>query len=202
MSKATSSKLAAKAMDFASYIIESGEEPEQIILFGSAARGDADSDIDVFVGTKDGGKIEGLKKNFELAKENQWKLKGVDNPISLVTGRLDDKKMGSLRPEIESGIVLYGVHKKTGQNLRAYSLFALNFEKLTRAQRVKAWRKLYGYKQKVGQKTYVSKGLVEKAGGKKIEKGVVFIPAEKSKEFATHLQKNKTGFKIQEIWGE
>src|SRR3989338_9565675 len=103
MSKETSRKLAAKAMDFASFIIESGGEPKQIVLFGSVARGDADteSDIDIFVESEDGEKIKGMEKNFEMTKGEQWKLKGADNPISLVTGKLGGEK-GSLAQEIRS----------------------------------------------------------------------------------------------------
>ena len=47
-------KAVAYAMDFASFLIESGIEPTNIILFGSAVSGslDKDSDIDIIVVSK------------------------------------------------------------------------------------------------------------------------------------------------------
>ncbi|MEK6887707.1 MAG: nucleotidyltransferase domain-containing protein [Candidatus Aenigmatarchaeota archaeon] len=193
-------KLTAKAIDFASFAIESGEKPKYIILFGSVARGDADSDsdIDIFIESDDKKEIEGLGKNFELTKGNSWKLKGADNPVSVVVGNLEKHPM---RREIESyGIVIYGLYKKFGKEAIPYSLFALDF--LNVKAKANIWRKLYGYSQKVGQKKYISRGLVGKLGGKKIERGVVLIPSEHSKEFVQYLRKNKIIFKVHEIWSE
>lgn len=197
----TNRKLVAKAMDFASFIIENGEEPRCIMLFGSVARGEADSesDIDVFVESNDREKIDGLKKNFEATKSDIWRQKGADNPISTIAGRLDRHPM---KREIESyGIVLYGFNKKISEDAEPYSLFALKFENI-QSQKVSIWRKLYGYKQKVGKKVYISKGLVGKIGGRKIEKGVVLIPSGRSKEFVQYLSKNKIVFKVHEVWSE
>ena len=66
---------------------------------------------------------------------------------------------------------------------------------------MKLWRKLYGYKQKVGKKTYKTEGLTEKLGGKRIESGIL-IPAKNRKEILDLFSKEKIKYTVDEIWSD
>ena len=198
-------KAIAYAMDFSSFLIESGIEPTNIILFGSAVSGslDKDSDIDIFVDIKPETErdVRSALKMFEGAFGEMWKLKGINNPISLKVGNL--REWPDLKRSIQSyGILLYGKYEEPPKNMRSYLMFRLDFSRMARARKVSAWRKLYGYTQKVGKKKYTKRGIIEAVGGLKIEKGVVLIPPMESKGFKDFLSKNKIVFLVNEVWSD
>ncbi|MBI5061033.1 MAG: nucleotidyltransferase domain-containing protein [Candidatus Aenigmarchaeota archaeon] len=204
------SALISYAMDFASFLLGSGlsERISSIILFGSVARGDFDkeSDIDIFIDVKKYDKLleEKVRKRFELFEKSEmkrkWELKGVKNPLSLKIGELKKWKIG--RSVLSDGIMLYGKYRELPENLKYYSLFKINFDKIPRSEQVSIWRKLYGYSQKVGKKTYTSKGLVEQCGGKKLERGIIIIPIENKEKIINFLKKRKINYTINEIWSD
>jgi len=87
-------ELISYAMDFASYLIDKIPEIDRIILYGSVARGDfdKDSDIDLFIDTKEKieKKIIKTLENYEkTSKFKEWKLKSIDNEIHTIIGELD-----------------------------------------------------------------------------------------------------------------
>ena len=196
-------KLVAYAEDFTSFLIENLKEESrfirQIILFGSAARGDADenSDIDLFVDT-----IKDMEEELNRIKEDfyksvkfkkYWKLLNVNNEISLSVGSLED--WGDLKASINAnGIVLYG--KYSGEaKLKHNYLFIITPVK-DRNKSISVWRELYGYTQKTKKKEYTQEGLIKKYNGKKISRGVFFIPVESSQEIIRYLRGKKFGFQI------
>lgn len=200
-------KLIAYAGDFVSFLIQELEENmnkvDHIILYGSVSRGDAgkESDIDIFVETHDK-KIEGRVNQivgdfYESVKfTSYWKMLGVQNDIKCMVGEL--KQWKSLeRSIISAGLTLYGKYKGKFETA-SYSLFKISMKK-KRSESVKLWRKLYGYRQKVGKKIYHSKGVIEEFGGRKVTKGIFLIPLEHSQEMVSYLKKNRVGHEIIEF---
>lgn len=198
-------ELIAYAMDFCSFLLRSeiGKDIDKIILFGSVARGDFDteSDIDIFIDTDK--KIEGnakkILKTFEISETNEkWRLKGLKNPLSLQVGKIEEWKL--YRNVISSGIILYGKFEERPKGTKYYSMLALDFRKMDRNKKIKIWRKLYGYKQKVGENFFVSKGLLEELSGKKIKRSVIAIPTENKDKILDFIKRNEIKYKIFEIW--
>lgn len=203
----TRTALIGYALSFASFLVDSGvgKEINKIILFGSVARGDftEKSDIDLFINA-DEQHEEKIEKTLLLFNSSQihkmWRLKGVKQEISLKIGRLNQ---WSLRREVlSSGIVLYGKHSELPEKARYYLLVRMELVNIKVSQQMKIWRKLYGYVQKIGEKKYVSAGLVEKIGGKKLGKGIIIIPMEKRQEILDFLNKNKVKYKVHELWSD
>lgn len=197
-------ELIAYVMNFASSIIKEkiGKDIDRIILFGSVARGDFDkeSDIDVFIeGEKDiEREIENLLSIFMKSEiQKKWELKGLKNEISLKIGKLDEWELK--RSIISDGILLYGKFEEFPDKMKQYVLFELKFDKFNRNKKVALWRRLYGYKQKVGNKVYLANGLVSKIGGKKISGGII-ISGNKTKEILDFLNKEKIKYNIRDIW--
>lgn len=192
---------------FVSFLLDSriSKKIDRIILFGSVARGDFDreSDIDIFVDTdKDIGRD--IERVLNLFKESEtykkWRLRGVKNEISLKTGKLE--KWSLRRDVLSNGIILYGKYKEIPQDARYYLMIKLNFRRMNRKEKVRLWRKLYGYTQKVGPKTYNIRGLIDELGGQKLEKSVVVVPMEKRSEIIRFLNTNKVKYTVNEIWSD
>jgi len=199
------SRMIAYALDFTSFLLESRVEPKKVILFGSVVTGESDreSDIDIFIDIDESEekKIRNVLKIFDKTFGDKWRLKGVQNQLSLKVGNLE--KWPKLKRSIQSyGILLYGKYSETPENMKSYLLFRLNFSRMPRAKKVSIWRKLYGYSQKVGRKNYEKKGIIESLGGKKVEKSVVLIPTGNSQKFKEFLNKNRVDFLVNEIWSD
>lgn len=199
--------LISYAGSFVSFLLDTkiSKKLDNVILFGSVARGDFDeeSDIDIFVDTdkninKELERILNLFKESETCKK--WRLKGVKNDISLKTGKLE--KWSLRRNVISNGIILYGKYKEMPEDVKYYLLIKLKFRKMERKKKIKLWRKLYGYTQKVGIKKYESRGLVEELGGKKLEKSLIIIPMGRKNEIIKFLNRNKVNYTVNEIWSD
>ncbi|MDP2766308.1 MAG: nucleotidyltransferase domain-containing protein [Candidatus Methanoperedens sp.] len=200
-------ELIAYAMDFCSFLLRSEivGDIDRIILFGSVARGDFDneSDIDIFIDTERRKKVDEtakkVLKSFEMSEVNEkWRLKGLKNALSLKIGEIE--KWELYRSVISSGILLYGRFEEMPKGAKYYSLFVLNFSKMDRNKKIKIWRELYGYKQKIGEKLFVSKGLLEEVLGKKIKRSVIVVPAENKKKILDFIKRKKIKYSIFEIW--
>src|SRR3989338_2103066 len=102
-------KIIAYALHFTSFLLENGVKPNKVILFGSVATGEADteSDVDVFVEADNERNIYSMKRLFERTHGEKWRLKGISNPLSVRVGSLD--KWPEIKRSIQSyGIMLYG----------------------------------------------------------------------------------------------
>lgn len=200
-------ELIAYAMDFCSFLLRSeiGGDINRIILFGSVARGDFDdeSDIDLFIDTEKRKRVDEtakkVLKSFEISEVNEkWRLKGLKNALSLKIGKIE--KWELYRSVISSGILLYGRFEEMPKGAKYYSLFVLNFSKMDRNKKIKIWRELYGYKQKSGEKLFVSKGFLEEVLGKKIKRSVIAVPAENKTKILDFIKRKKIKYSIFEIW--
>lgn len=188
-------------MSFSSFLV--GQvEVTSIILFGSVAKNtfDDESDIDIFIecDKRNEKKIEQISDLYKKTEEyEKFSLEGVKNEISLKSGDLNDWK-DLKRSIISSGITLYGNHRETPDKLRHKILFLLNLEGISRADKIRVWRNLYGYKQKVGKKVYISKGKVEK----KLGRGAFLVPIQDSQDVIHYLRKYRIKYSLLDIWME
>ena len=194
-------KLISLASSFASFLINR-IEVKSIILFGSVAQNsfDKESDIYIFVETeaKNEKKIKNILELYKKTEEyEKFRLDGIDNEIIVKVGKLDEWK-GLKRSIISGGIILYGNYQGKPERLKHKILFILSVGNLKRAERVKIWRKIYGYKQKIGNKIYSSSGIAER----KIGKGAFIIPIEKMKDAQEYLAKNKIKHSFFDVWLE
>jgi len=71
-------------------------------------------------------------------------------------------------------------------------------KKINRANKIKIWRKIYGYSQKIGRKVYLFKGMVEK----KLGMGAFISALENSKEIIDYLNKSKASYTYFDVWVE
>lgn len=200
--------LISYATNFVSFLLKDkiSKNIDNIILFGSIVTDefDEESDIDIFIDTDKELKKE-IIKILELYKRSEdyekYKLLGIKNEISLKIGKLKNW-VDLKRSIISNGIQLYGKYKDIPTKLNHYLLFHINLTKIKRNKKVKLWRSLYGYSQKMRKKTYKFKGLVEKLSGKKIAPGLFIVPIENYQKLASILKKNKVNYKINEIWSD
>src|SRR3989344_8850555 len=185
-------KLIPYAMDFASYFMEHMGDSyvKNIILLGSASRGDAggDSDVDTFIemderNEKEAKKItEGFYKSRKF--NDYWKLMGIENEIRPIFGRLDKWKQlhGSL---LSDGIVIYGKFFKKTDGAHQV-IFAWENVK-SPSKRVMINKKIIGYTQ--GKKRY--SGMLQKLGGTRLGKGCIVVPIENYSQFYDVFRKQK-----------
>lgn len=203
-------KLIAYAESFVSFLLDEdiSKRISKIILFGSVARGDFDenSDIDLFIDVDSESKelkeeIFRILNMFESSEINEkWRLKGIKNQLSLRIGQLDKWKVS--RSVISNGIILYGKYMQMPEKAKYYVIFKLDFENLKRKDKIKAWRQLYGYKQKGWKKEYTKEGLVKESNGKRIDRGVILVPIEKKNVVEEFLKKHKITYTINEVWSD
>lgn len=199
-------ELIAYSANFVAFLIEEEiiKDIDTIILFGSVARGnfDEESDIDIFIDTKKDIEKEVLK-TLALFKKSRiykkWELKGIKNEISIKVGEM--KKWALKRDVLSDSIILYGKYKEMPDNVEYYLLIRPSFKKFNKSKQVKIWRKLYGYRQKVGKKTYNSPGLIENTGGRRLENGLI-VPMKDKKVVIEFLNKMKVEYTVNEIWSD
>jgi predicted nucleotidyltransferase len=195
-------ELIGYALSFAGFVLPKIKVNE-IILFGSAARGEAEkeSDIDLFFNVKQN--EETLKK--ELKKELErfyktkifeiWSLKGVKNQIKIEVGNLDEWKLK--RSIISDGIVLYGKYKSMPEKIKGFVQFNLKPIKNI-AKRNKVLRKLFGRKEK----NYLSEGILSRINGKKLSSTSFIVPIEKTKEVFDIIKSEKIDYNFFEFWSD
>lgn len=200
-------KLIAYTYDFASYFLLQPSinfDINQIILFGSVARGDAtqESDIDLFIDVLENDKkVEQIKriinkiKDYFLESERigKWKLLGIKNDFSIIVGRLKDDRWKDLRENISLyGMVIFKryVEKKDGSNYAAVKWFSPKQINL----RVKLTRGLYGYKQK--GKFY--EGILKRIDAVSLGNGAALIPLQHLAKLTKILKELQIKFTIKE----
>ena len=172
-----------------------------IILFGSAASGEAtkESDIDIFIDVfKDETilkkKIEQIINDFykSMIFEKYWRLLGIENDITTIVGKLND--WADLKTSIvANGLTLYGT---SSAEIKRKNYVLLSWSKI-KPESKRTWfsKVLYGYNYK--KRKY--KGLLEIYGGKKISSNCVLIPLESYKEIIKKFKQGKVAVRIWHI---
>ena len=193
----------AYASYFASYLINNFKKIENIsniILFGSAAKGEAkkSSDIDFFIEVKRNSKgfekeIINLVNDFYKSREALiFKTKGIDNKINVVVGKLED--WTDLRKSIEStGVVLYGNYIASDVKGKKYVIFF--WDKIGK-NRGAFLNKIYGFNS--NGKRYL--GLIENFNGKKLGKSSFMVSAEYREDIVKLLKHYKVNSKIIDVY--
>ena len=193
-------RLLSYGIDFVSFFLERVDtgKIEKIILFGSVARKEADSnsDVDLFIETvnnmdieKSAEKIKGMFFS-SLRYRNYWELKGIKNDIKIITGRLDNWK-DIKNSIISNGILLYGKYESTPRNAVHKTIFS--WEKVKpESKRVLLFKRLFGYKAE--KKEY--KGLLNQYDGEKVGKGSIMVLTKHSIVFMELFKKMKITVKI------
>lgn len=200
MNNSNYKELISYASAFVSFVLPK-IEIEEIILFGSTARGEAtkESDIDLFFNIKKNEKNikEIIKKELEKFYKSyireQYSLKGINNLITIEVGNLDKWKLK--RSIISEGILLYGKYKTIPEKLKGYVHFnIIPIKDITKRNRI--IRKLFGRKEK----NYVVEGILKKFNGKQLSPSSFIIPNEKSQEIIKFLNSEKLDFRFFEFW--
>ena len=195
--------LTAYALDFTAYLISKIKEIDRVILHGSVARGDFNekSDVDLFIDAKPnlGKKVNKVVDNYYKTKRfREWELKGIDNLISVIVGKLDSKEWKNLkRSIINTGIILYGKYKAESEKVNQYTLFSFEGIKPDK-KRISVFRKLFGFK--VGKKKYP--GFIKEINGIKIGKGSVLVPIEHANELKKYFQSKRVTVKLYDLWSD
>jgi predicted nucleotidyltransferase len=199
--------------DFLSLLSEEpiiNREINEIILFGSTAKGtnDKESDIDLFFNVKNKTEEKGieeiivrLRKSFEVKAEKTWKLKNVFYPINFIVGSLEDERWKSLKEEIiSSGILLYSNYKGSPENIKQKYMIYYSLSNLDRKEKMKLIRNLLGYSIRKNKKEYKQEGLLKEKAGTKIGQNVILIDKENLMEIKELLSRFKVKYKIMEVW--
>ena len=193
----------AYASYFASYLINNFKKIENIsniILFGSAAKGEAkkSSDIDFFIEVKRNSKnfekeIIDLVNDFYKSREALiFKTKGIDNKINVIVGKLED--WADLRKSIEStGIVFYGNYIASYVKGKKHIIFF--WDKIGK-NRGAFLNKIYGFNSK--GKRYI--GLIENFNGRKLGKSSFMVPVEYREEIVKLFKHYKVNSKIIDVY--
>ena len=192
--------LESYASAFVSFVLPK-IDVEEIILFGSVARGEATekSDVDLFFNTKENERNTKKIISYELKKfynsriYETFSLKGIKNPISSKTGNLDEWKLK--RSIISDGIILYGKYKKSPERGKAFVLFFIKpIKNVTKRNRI--IRRLFGRKER----GYSNEGIIKEISGKRLNSTTFLVPSEKVSEVLKILNSEKLNFSFFEIW--
>lgn len=198
-------ELIGYAQAFVSFIFPKLEGIKEIILFGSASRGEAakTSDVDLFFNVQKKNKephIEQIAK-IMLEKFNKskiaetWFLKGIKNEIKIHAGVLDDWKLK--RSVISDGIVLYGKYQKVPEKLNGFVMF--NIKPISDiAVRNKIVRELFGREEK----GYSNAGVLKELNGKKLSPTSFIVPLEHQQKIIKLLNAEKINYSFFEFWSD
>ncbi|MEK6906220.1 MAG: nucleotidyltransferase domain-containing protein [Nanoarchaeota archaeon] len=202
----------AYVYDFLSIVFEDEieEKIKEIILFGSVAKKSYDkkSDIDLFFNVKETKEIKEIEeklkkilKSFEIKAEKTWALKKIKFPINFIVGSLENETWKNLKEEIvSSGILLYGEYKEMPENLSHNYLFSYSLNNLSRKNKMKFIRKMFGYTLKKGRKKYEQSGFLKNINGLKIGTNSILIPSGEIINVKKLFNDFKIEYKIIESW--
>ena len=175
---------------------------QEIILFGSVARGDftSKSDIDLFFSVSSSEQAATIEQELKVIEPKfyksqmyqLWKQKGAINPLSIKVGVLEQWELK--RSIISDGIVLYGKYKSEVKG-KGYVLIPFTaIPDITKRNRI--MRTLFGRVEE----GYSKEGLVTKLGGRRIAPTVFFIPLQFADQVIPLLKKEKMNYELIELW--
>src|SRR3989344_3974678 len=183
------------ASQYVSFILHNIDNSiQEIILFGSAARGEAtrSSDIDIFFSVQQENKTI-TKRVLELTKKfyatefcRIWKNMGIDNEIKPIVGVIEDWNLK--QSIIANGITLFGKYRAS--ITEGSPMVIIYWEPVkNQSKRVLLSKNLYGYSYK--KKQY--KGLLEKDA--KLGANCIAVTLEKAQPIINIFNKMKIHFK-------
>lgn len=195
--------LISYAMDFTSFLLRGSElrkeEIKEVILFGSVARGDFDSesDIDIFVNLYQKNRENEVKnavrkridKFYKSEVYDRWELRGVKNEINVKVGILDEWELK--QSVLTEGISLYGEYKEAPKGTKT-TLFTFRPIKPVK-RRNKVIRKIFG------RSDVRSEGIVEKLSGRKLTPRSFIVPRKNTSEVKKVLDRNGVNYEMFQI---
>ena len=198
-------KLIAYANSFVSFVFPNLVNVNEIILFGSVAREEATikSDVDLFFNVDSNKVAKKLEKEIKILLDKFykskiaeiWSMKDITNNINIKVGNLD--KWSLKRSIVSDGIVLYGRYKKTPEKLKGFVYFNLSpIKNITKRNRI--LRRLFGRKEK----TYLTEGIIEKDGGKKLSALSFTVPLVQGQAIIKLLSSEKIDYTFFEFWSD
>ncbi|MBI2669304.1 nucleotidyltransferase domain-containing protein [Candidatus Woesearchaeota archaeon] len=176
-----------------------------IILFGSVARGEADSrsDLDILlVLEKKGAKKELNQILMKIGRKYNLTIQSI----------LTDRQFSGLDPNfienvMKEGIVLYGTRLEVQAGklrLEPYSLIQYDTTNCPQGMRTRLTRILYGHmtEKEYKRKKYTSKsiGLVQKYNGWKAGMAVIIVPFRRAGIFTKLLKDTNVQYKRTDLW--
>lgn len=197
-------ELIGYTLDFVSYLVSSMEGIDRVILFGSIARGDFDteSDIDLFIDTKIK-KLEVrvsklVESYYTTSRAKTWKLKGIERDFSCIVGELENQEWKDLkRAMMNNGIILYGKYSAAAEKVHHYTI--LSYGSIpTESKRVSVHRFLYGFT--AGKTKYL--GLTDKYHLIKLGTGCLLVPIEYILKIKKFFQEKKIPIKLYDMWSD
>lgn len=180
-----------------------------IILFGSAARGDADeqSDVDIFIDAPPKAlesmrpAVNRAKRRFGVAFGKKWAAVGINNTIKVMIGSLEEERWSDLKAEVASyGAVLYGKFEARQDGLAHFALFSYSLSKTLQKRKMRFLRSLFGYSTKIGKKVYRKAGLIEEIGGVKLGPNSFLVPVGRSGDIQKVFTAHGVTPEIREVW--
>lgn len=185
-------ELKAYACTFVSYLMRSLTTElnsiNQIILYGSVARGEAtaQSDVDIFLDTSSPALSEPVKevieKFYQSREATLFRLKKIENKLSVKVGKL--KRWKELHHSIaNSGIVLWGRYETNTLPIGSKQMLLLSWENIGK-NRGAFLNRIYGFNS--NGRHYL--GFLEKCKGEKIGKSSIIIPFSWREEFLALLK--------------
>jgi predicted nucleotidyltransferase len=196
-------ELTSYASSFVSFVLPKINVNE-IILFGSVARGDygKESDIDLFfdIINKDDEKEikiinDELNKFYKSKIAESFILRNIKNPIKIEVGKLDEWKLK--RSIISDGIVLYGKYKELPKGIEKFIYFNIKPIKNI-AKRNKIIRILFGRKEE----NYNNEGIINKFKGSRLTPTSFLISSEYLRDIIDLFSKEKIDYSFFEVWKE
>lgn len=190
------------AVDFVSFLIQNVKDLEkvnQIILFGSVARGESnkDSDIDLFVDSSKLAKlnVDKIKERFfsSVKFRNYWKPLGIENELNIIVGNVDDWKLKD--SFVGSSIILYKKYSPDSGSGESKVLLSWESPKKN-SHRVMLNKNLFGYKHY--SKTY--DGIISK--NEKVGANTILIKSENLPTILHLFKRFKVFAKIKKVFEE
>lgn len=194
-------ELFAEAADFSEKVAKKIKGIVSIILYGSAARGEAtrDSDVDIAV----------IYENKSDEIEKQVEKLNKTHRIHVTHFSIEDlKKETSIAAALSGdGILLHGrpvIFTVEEQELKPKVLLVYSIKHLSPPEKMKVQRGLYGYvaKSRHKGKVYTSemKGLADEAGIEKLTDSVLFVDSKKAGKITALFRQHDVRWKEMIVW--
>lgn len=198
-------ELISYASDFVSFLIQNLKDVSKIksiILFGSAARGEAEknSDVDIFIDIlnneeeteKETNKI--IDKFYDSIKfKNYWKLLNIKNEINVIVGKIDEWKLKDTM--LGNSIILYQAYAPKLENGKSRVILSWGNIK-PNSRRVMLNKNIFGYKHY--GKFY--EGLLQKYKGEKLGANVIITDIQNLNLFLKTFHRLRAPVKILRVF--
>jgi predicted nucleotidyltransferase len=184
---------------------------EQVILFGSVARAEADrrSDVDIVVILDT---LEPISELEEARKVSETALdveRDLSKPIQLIVTNKNFEKLDEyfVKQILSEGIVLYSksiciVHNNL--KLAPFVVVSYTLEGLSQTEKMRVKRAIYGQttrkitKNKIYTSTHV--GMLKKAQGEKLGLGSIIVPKNKLHDIEETLKLLGVKYRVIDVW--